>query len=139
MTVIIPDAIEVEILTALLGVNHDLKLFTNDVTAGLTQPQRDALDNTDFTEATFTGYADVTLSSASWTITSGNPTTASYATQTFARTSTGTAQTVYGYYVLRVSDSELMWFEYFPGPVIVEFNGDQIQITPRLTMTDTQD
>jgi hypothetical protein len=36
-----------------------------------------------YTEATFTGYSNVTLTGASWTVVAGAPSTASYAQQTF--------------------------------------------------------
>jgi hypothetical protein len=139
MTIVVVNQGEEQFLDRILGINYQMKLFTNDVTSGLTAAQVDALTESSFTEATFTGYAAATLASASWTSTPGDPGVASYAQQTFTRSSTGTLQNVYGYYVVRSSDGALAWFEKFPGPAPIEFSGDAIRVTPRITLQDTQD
>lgn len=121
-----------------LGVTSLLKLYTNNVTTGLTAAQIDALDETDFTIATFTGYSNKTLTGGSWTITDGDPATAVYAQQTFTCSADGAVQNVYGYLVTRSSDGAAIYFEQFTdGPYEVEFNGDNIKITPRVTLEDS--
>lgn len=121
-----------------LGVTSTLKLYTNNVTSSLTAAQIDALDETDFTEATFTGYSAATLTGGSWTVTGGNPTSAVYAQQTFTSSADQTAQDVYGYFVVRASDGAAIYFEQFTdGPYTVEFNADNIKVTPRITLDDT--
>lgn len=141
----LPNAREVDILTnyfsatGIAGGNCSLRLFTNDILAGKTAAQKKAIVNADFTEATFAGYAAITLTAASWVITGGLPTAAVYAQQTFARSTTGAAQTVRGYWVRRVSDSALMLFVQWPGPITFEFIGDTRKITPRLAAKDDDD
>lgn len=122
-------------LTLLTDVDMTLRLYKTDVTAGLSQAQIDALDETDFAPATFPGYAAVSMTT-SWTVTEGNPTTATRAAVSFTRSSTGTAELIHGYYVTRNSDDALMWFEQFDGPVSMEFASDQLNVTPTITLDD---
>jgi len=139
MTLVVVDQAEKHFLDLILGVNYTLRLFKNDVTSGLTATQIDALTEASFTEADFVGYASKALTGGSWTTTAGNPCSGSYAQQTFTRTSTGTQQTVYGYYVTRTSGGALEWFEYFTAPVLIEFINEFITVTPRITLSDTGD
>lgn len=118
------------------GIAYDLRLFMTDVLTGLTPDQIDALDETDFTEATFTGYSAQSLGTGDWTVTAGNPTTAVNLQKSFTSSADQAAQDIWGYYVTRTSDGALIWFEQFPGPTVVEFTDDEIQITPRLTLDD---
>lgn len=121
---------------AALGGGHDLRLFTNDVNAGLSTGQMEGLDETDFTEATFAGYSAKNLAGGSWTVTESDPTFAEYAQQTFTRSSTGTAQLVRGYYVTLTDDGSLQWYEQFDGPISIEFINDAVRVTPRLSLED---
>ncbi|WP_062434994.1 hypothetical protein [Herbidospora daliensis] len=139
MTIVIVNQGEEDMIDALAAVNYTVHLFTNDAAAGLTQSQIDALDESDFTEATFTGYSAKALTGGSWTTTPGNPAAASYSTQNFPRTATGAPETVYGYYVTRTSGGRLQWFEYLNNPVGIEFDGEYIQVTPRFTLRDEED
>jgi hypothetical protein len=84
-----------------------------------------------YTESSFTGYANISLTGANWTITAGAPSHADYAQQSFTSSANQTAQQVYGYYLTRVTGGELMWAERFPdGPYPVSNNGDVIKVTP---------
>lgn len=139
MTLRIVNQAEEHMLDLILAVNYTLKLFKNNVTNGLTSTQIDALVETDFTEATFTGYSSKALTGGSWTTTAGNPCTGSYATQTFTSSADQAAQALYGYYVVRTSDSKLQWFEMFPGPIVIEFNGEYLEVTPQITFADSVD
>lgn len=139
MALHIPDQAEEIFLDLMLAGNTQLKLHTNDVTAGLTESQINALTEADFTEATFTGYTAKTLTGGSWVTTPGSPSTGTYAQQTFTRTSTGSAQVVYGYHVVRSSDGKLLWHERFTGPVSTSTNGDTIRVTPTITFEDDQE
>jgi len=136
MTLVVVDRGEKAFLDLVLGVNYTLRLFVNDVTDGLTAGQVEALDEGDFTECTFLGYAPVTLAGGGWVAAEGDPGTAVYAKQTFASSATQPGQTVYGYYATRTSDGALMWFEEFAAPVTVDTNRQFIRVTPRLTLTD---
>ena len=86
-----------------------------------------------YTEATGGGYASKTLTGASWTITNGAPTDASYAQQTWTFTGALTTNpTIYGYYVTRVTDADLVLAETFTSFTPAS-NGDQILLTPHIT------
>lgn len=139
MTVIVVNQAEEHFLDLILGVNYTLRLFKNDVTLGLTPTQIDALTESSFTEADFSGYSAAALTGGSWATTPGDPCVGVYAQQTFTRTSTGTAQTVYGYYLTRTTGGALQWFEEFTTPLVVEFIGENISVTPQITLSDTQD
>lgn len=121
---------------AAIGGGHSLRLYRNDVEAGLTSAQKDALVVGSFTEANFAGYAAVNLAGASWVTTQNDPSVASYAQQTFTRSSTGAAQLIYGYYVTLVSGGALQWYEQFDGPVSMEFIADALRVTPLFTLDE---
>jgi len=106
-----------------------MKLYTSNTTPGETD-----------TEATYTemgavqGYVEVSLTPGSWTITPGNPTSAAYPQITWTFTAGGPTS-VYGYYVVQTTSGKIMWAERFSGaPFVVQNNGDQIQITPQITL-----
>lgn len=139
MTLVVVNQAEEHFLDLILGVNYTLRLFKNDVTNGLTAGQIEALTEASFTEATFTGYASVAMTGGSWTTTPGDPCTGTYAAQSFTSTADQTAQTLYGYYVTRTSGGALQWFEEFTSPLDIEFDGEFIRVTPRMTLADTQD
>ena len=123
------------IAIANIGGGLTVRLFTNDVTAGLTPAEVDQLETADFTEATFAGYAAVSFTTG-WTTTAGNPSESVNVARTFTRSSTGTAQLVHGYYVTDVGATGLQWFEQFDAPISVEFLNDQVIVTPRFTLDD---
>ena len=145
MTIVITDAAEADMLSRVLDPDLDLKLFKNDVIDGLTASQIEALDETDFDEADFTGYADVTLAgenqgvSSDWTITDGDPGEGVAPEQTFESTADQTLQTIYGYYVVKTSGGALQWFEMLSEPVEIQNDNDSIKITPRFTLKDETD
>jgi hypothetical protein len=88
-----------------------------------------------YTEATFTGYSAITLTGASWTMSGSDPTTASYAQQSFTSSANQSAQTIYGYYLIRATQLDLIAAELFASAIIIQYNGDTINITPTLTAT----
>lgn len=137
--VVIVDAGEQAVLAnGVTGVAYTLRLFVNDVTAGLTPSQVDQLDVGDFAQATFTGYAAQPVATGGWTVTQGNPTVARNAEKTFTSTAAQAPQLVWGYHVTRTSDGILVWFEQFDGPIVVENSGDEIRIRPTLTLDDVK-
>lgn len=139
MPIVVPDAGEERMLDLILAVNMTMRLYRNDATAGLTAAQIEALTESDFTEANFTGYSAKALTGGSWTSTQDDPSTGTYAQQTWTRSATGTAQTIYGYSMHRTSDNALMWFEDFTGPITVDTSGDTIVVTPTITLDDDQE
>lgn len=87
-----------------------------------------------YTEANFTGYASIPLTGASWTVTGGAPSSASYAQQTFTSTAGSQNQDIYGYYLTRLGSADLVYAERFTdGPYNIANNGDAIKITPTIT------
>jgi hypothetical protein len=135
----IPNACEEALLDLILAPNMTLRLFTNDVESGLTPTQIEAITAASFTEATFAGYSSKALTGGSWTTTQGDPSTGTYAQQTFTRTSTGAVQTVRGYYIVRTTGGALCWYEYFDGAIATENNGDTVTVTPTFTLTDDEE
>src|SRR5690606_15809277 len=122
-------------LKLITDVDMSLRLYTNDVLAGRSDVEIEALTEAAFVEATFPGYTPVALTNP-WTIVPGNPSKATVPEQSFIRTSTGTAELIYGYYLTRTADGALMWFEQFDGPVSMEFQNDVLKVTPELTLDD---
>lgn len=127
-----------------VGEEVILKLITNkysttrDLVIGLFKS--DTADNeantkATYTEADFTGYSNATLTGASWTITPGAPTEATYAEQSFASTAGSQNQPIYGYYVWTTTDETLVCAERFTdGPYTIVNDGDTIKVTPKITL-----
>lgn len=129
MALLVPNIGEQRALEAWIkGMNTVLRLFKSNTTPAETDTAAT------YTEADFTGYSAPTLTGASWVVTPGAPTLAAYAQQTFSSSADQASQNVYGYYVTRSSDGELVYAERFSdGPYAVANNGDQIKITPQIT------
>lgn len=126
----VPNAVEVEVLNALLTPALTMRLYGNDKTPA----DSDVAAN--YTEISGGGYSSKPLTFANWTITAGTPSQAVYAPQTWIFTGpVAGPNTIYGYYVTRNSDGNLMWAERFPaanvpfGPV----NGSKIIVGPRFS------
>jgi hypothetical protein len=132
MTILVPNVGENIALSYLVGKTttvRDLiyRLFATNVTPAETDTA------SSYTEAAGGSYASKTLTGASWTITNGAPTSAAYAQQTWTFTGALTTNaTVYGYYVTRVTDADLVLAETFTSFVPAN-NGDQILLTPQIT------
>lgn len=131
MALVVPNSAEQDMLEAFLNKtapeNLVLKLFTNNVTPGETDTAAT------FTEASGSGYAPVTLTAASWTVTPGAPSSAAYPQQTF--TFSGALGNVYGYYIVGATSGKIKWAERFTAaPYNIANVGDQIKITPNLTL-----
>jgi len=109
--------------------NLTLKLFTNNITPGTTTVVGD------LTEAAGGGYAAITLTNGSWTVSSvTTPRQATYAQQTFTFTGalTSTA-TVYGYYI--IDGNGVLVAAEKAGTITPANNGDTYICTPKLTAT----
>jgi len=137
--VVVPNVGEEFFLDQITLAGYTLRLYTNDVIAGLTSTQIDALTAASFTEATFTGYTSKALTGGSWVTTPDDPSTATYALQTFTRSVTGTAQVVRGYYVTRTTGGALAWFEHFDSAFTFTALGDALSVTPALALDDTSE
>ena len=131
MALVVPNTLEVEILTEKLTPALTMKLYSNDVTpSGGSAPAG-------FTEVAGGGYTSKPLTFANWSISAGDPSSAVYnATQQWTFTGpTNAPGTIYGYFVTRNSDGKLMWAERFPSAVVPfsPIAGSIIKVLPRFT------
>jgi hypothetical protein len=89
------------------------------------------------TEATFTGYASVALTGATWAsaAVSAHVASAAYgAGITFTRTAPGAPQTIYGWYLTDAANTKLYACALFAsGPYIMANAGDSITVGPSLS------
>jgi hypothetical protein len=133
MALLVPNAAEDVMLQNILNKtapqNQTLKLFKSNTT-----PAEGDTEAT-YTEADFTGYAAIALTGANWTITPGSPSTAAAPQQTFTSSAGSQNQPVYGYFVVQTTSGKILWAERFAdGPYTIVNNGDQIKVTPQLTL-----
>lgn len=130
MALICPNSGELTLLEYLVNksapTNPILHLFKNNVT-----PNEDTVIG-DLTEATETGYASITLTGSSWTVsTLVGITSATFAEQTFTFT---VGADIYGYYVTS-NGGNLLWLERFDGaPFQLPSGGGVIAITPSIEL-----
>lgn len=107
--------------------NLVLRFFTNNITPSETDTAAT------YTEANGGGYAAVNLTGASWTVTAGAPSSATYAQQTFTFTGPLTGnQNIYGYYFTRATTGDIILSEAF-AVFTPAASGDNIKITPAIT------
>lgn len=131
MTILVPNTGEVLALEYLVNKtapqNLKYQLFATNVTPAETD-----------TAATYTiaaggGYADITLTGASWTASAGAPSSISYAQQTWTFTGALTTNTtVYGYIAVLATAGTLVLAETFTSFTPAN-NGDNIKLTPQIT------
>lgn len=107
--------------------NLTLRLFKTNVTPAETDTAAS------YTEATFTGYAAISLASADWTLTPGAPSSAACAQKTFTSSADQTAQTIYGYYLTENGGNTLIAAEAFSAGVVIANNNDILRVTPSIT------
>lgn len=131
MTLVVPNAIEIQALTALLTPGHTLRLYGNNYTPVETSVVGD------FTEIVGGGYAAKALTFANWGITGGDPTIAIYnASQNWTYTGPVNAPgTVYGYFITKDSDGTLIYAERFPAGSLPfsPVAGSVTRVLPRIT------
>ena len=131
MTLLVANSSEVIIMENFLNKTAPqdlvLRLYSSDTTPSETDTEAT------YTETSGGGYLEESLTAASWTVTPGNPTTATYPEVTF--TFTGAAGNVYGYYVVQAVSGALMWAERFTNaPLNIQNAGDEIRITLQITL-----
>jgi hypothetical protein len=132
-TGLVPNAGEEQIIKGLLNVepseNLVLRLFKNDITPTST------MTLTDYTEATFTGYSAVTLSSGSWNVSSSDTAYAEYAAGVPFTCTQTTSENVYGFYLTGAGSSALYWSERFDvAPRTITYVGDSLSPRPKITL-----
>lgn len=136
MAILVPDVGEVYMLQNIVGKNATantlyLKLYKTDVT-----PAEGDTAAT-YIEATFTGYANIALTGASWVVGSNTSgySNAQYALQTFTSSAAQTSNNIYGYYITSGPGGQLIWAERFTdGPYPISNNGDAIKVTPYIEL-----
>lgn len=107
--------------------NLILKLYKSNTTPSNTDTAAS------YTVADFTGYANITLTGATWT--SNGSGVASYAQQTFT-CSGASSNTIYGYFVVQTTSGVLVYAERdASAPFNIANNGDNIKIAPTFTVT----
>lgn len=130
MALVVTNSAEILMLQYLLNksspTDQILHLFKNDVTPG------EATVIGGLTESNEAGYAAISLTGSSWSVTQDSGvTTGEYAEQTFTFTE---AATIYGYYVTDTSGN-LLWAERFTGTAFqLPSGGGQIAVTPTITL-----
>ena len=133
MALLVPNAGEVIALEAFVNktapLSQTLCLFQSNTTPAETDT------TATYTEATWTGYAAINLTGATWGAASaGAPSSIAYAQQTFTSSAGSQSQANYGYFVKQQTSGTLMWAERFgDGPYTIVNNGDQIKVTPTIT------
>ena len=126
----VPDVGENAILAMLVNKtapqDQYIRLFKNNITPADTDTAGT------YTEATFPGYAQISLGGASWgTPSGGSITYGSQQTWTCSGTAT---DDIYGYYVVQQSSGILLWSERdASAPVAVRNSGDIIKVTPTIS------
>ena len=133
MPLLIPTASENKLLEFMLGFatpgDQTLKLYVNDITPA------DADVAATYTEMSTHGYAAKTLLKSGWTVAqNGGVGEGVQAAQTWTFTAAA-AVTVYGYFVLDSTSGLLVWAERFATGKVIQFAGDQIIVTPKITLS----
>ena len=120
-------------LEALLNLGLTLHLYTNDYTPV------DGSVETNFTEATFPGYAPIDFTDASaWSTVAGAPTEASLPQQTFTANATvSPTQSIRGYYFTVTGTGKGVWGEKFDVPRLMAQSGDYVKLTPKMQYKKT--
>lgn len=128
----VPNDSEVRMLEYILNKTSpqdlDIRLFSNNHVPSET----DTVAN--YTEVAGGGYNLIQLVPVSWSISAADPSIATHTQVSW--TFTGAVGDIYGYYVTRRTSGDLMWAEQFNnGPYTINSNGDEIRITPRLSLS----
>lgn len=106
--------------------NLVLRLFKNNITPSDTDTAAT------YTEATFPGYAALTLTGASWGAASGG--TITYGSQQSFTCSGTSTDDIYGYYVTQASSGLLLYSERdASAPFAVRNSGDSVRLTPTIS------
>jgi len=91
----------------------------------------------DVDECDFSGYVTGTLAMDPATLASNKGVLIANPPNAFTHDGGGPLQTVNGYYVFSSGLGVVLWIEEFAAPIDVENNGDEIEVTAKLTV-DTE-
>lgn len=107
------------------ATNPIAKLYKNNITPSDTDTAAT------FTEATFPGYASITLTGASWGAASGGVIT--YGSQQTWTCSGSATDDIYGYYIVSTTSNKCLWAERdASAPFLVRNSGDAVKLTPSI-------
>lgn len=132
MTMLVPNGGEVVALSYLVNKvatpeNLVMFLFATNITPAET----DTIGT--YTEAAGGGYASKTLTGASWTVTGGAPSLATYAAQLWTFTGPLTTNgTIFGYGYKRLTTGDLVAVEAFAS-MTPTTSGDNLTVTPSIS------
>lgn len=133
--VVIPKLSRIAVVDAIVAAQLDggsLRLYQNDIT-----PSVDSI-LTDFTVATFTGYANKTIATWGATYVDVNDKATTVAPlQTFAATAATVGNTVYGCYYLD-SGGALVWAARFDEQWTFQDTGDTYNMVPKYQFGDLE-
>lgn len=102
------------------------KLYKNNITPADTDTAGT------YTEATFGGYAAITLTGVSWGTASAE--SIAYGSQQTWTCNAVATDDIYGYYIIQTTSGILMWAERdASAPFEVRNSGDAIKLTPTIT------
>lgn len=129
MALNVPDVGENKILEMIVNKtaaeNLVAKLYKNNITPSDTDTAGT------YTEATFPGYASITLTGASWGTASAG--SISYGSQQTWTCSGASTDDIYGYYIVQLTSGVLIWSERDANaPFAVRNSGDQVKLTPTI-------
>lgn len=135
MALKVPDEGELELLSKMISDHlstdekYILKLYKIDHTP------LNADSTSNYTEANFTDYANVTLSrGGAWNAASASGSKAEIELATQQSWTSGTAgNTIFGYYVVGGTSTKLLWAEKFGTPRVLA-NQDVLNLTPKFTL-----
>ena len=132
MALLVPNEGEVYALEALVGKTAATAPILCLFESNTTPAETDTVAT--YTEATFTGYSAITLTSASWNAaTAGAPSYIDYAQQTFTCSGAGSTN-IYGYFIKSTTSAKLLWAERdASAPFPVTTSGDTVKVTPKIT------
>lgn len=133
MALVVPKEGRDWLLRWILGIetpdNPVLHLYSNNVTIN------DNITTGSFVETACAGYSSISLIPASWTITSGTETKASYPKQTFSMIPITTLH-VYGYYITNTAGTKLLWAQRADfAPATFPAGSATFYVTPIFTVT----
>lgn len=131
MTLVVPNSAEQIMIQYILNIDAPQGLVIHLFANNIVPTEIDVVAN--YNEVSGGGYSSIGLIAGSWVTIPGTPTSAEHTEVIFIFNAA--VGNVYGYYVTRDTGFELMWAERFSnGPFNIQTSGDEIRVTPRLTL-----
>ena len=132
MTIVVPNESEKSLLDKMIKESSEdylIRLFKNNIA-----PDSDTV-LTDFTEADFTGYTEITLLRADWddAITVDKKGETNHATVSWV--CSGDCNEIYGDYIVGKDSGDLLWCERFASSRNLDV-GDTLNIDPKMTLKE---